>query len=136
MTETTQLEHLMNAKASMESEGRELEEQQKQLKLKAKTLTEKIIQELKKRNAAKQEVVKKLQSRVNDLESELNQLQAPDVPLVVNKDAESDKEMEEAVESLEEQMEQAIDDSVSVAEVAEEIEVSRDSKDKRKRKFF
>jgi len=126
----------MDSKASMECEGRELDEEQKQLKLRAKTLTEKIIQELKKRNSAKQEAVNRLHNKVKELESELNSLSNPDVPDTTNKNNDESQEKAETVEAFEESLEETIDDTVSVSEVAEEIEVGKDSKDKRKRKFF
>src|SRR3989337_3207842 len=57
LSETVQLEQLLNEKTGVEDESRELDEEQKQLKLRAKMLTEKIIQELKKRKNAKQDSV-------------------------------------------------------------------------------
>jgi chromosome segregation ATPase len=127
MTDTFQLEQLQNEKSSIEQESQELEEEQRQLKLRAKTLTEKIIQELKKRNNIKQESVNKLQTKVNELEKQLNTLSISSVSDA--NDLPEDNEREEEMKS-------ADDDSVSITEVAEEIDEDIDPKDKRKRKFF
>ena len=126
MTDTFQLEQLQNEKSSIEQESQELEEEQRQLKLRAKTLTEKIIQELKKRNNIKQESVNKLQTKVNELEKQLNTLSVSSVSDA--NDLPEDNQQEE--------MKPADDDSVSITEVAEEIDEDIDPKDKRKRKFF
>ena len=131
LSETVQLEQLLNEKTGIEDESRELDEEQKQLKLRAKMLTEKIIQELKKKNNAKQASVNKLQSKVGELESQLNALSASKGQGESNLGAEGNREVAEATEAFNEE------DSVSVTEVAEEvIEESVDPKDKRKRKFF
>jgi chromosome segregation ATPase len=127
MTDTFQLEQLQNEKSSIEQESQELEEEQRQLKLRAKSLTEKIIQELKKRNNIKQESVNKLQTKVNELEKQLNTLSISSVSDA--NDLPEDNEREEEMKS-------ADDDSVSITEVAEEIDEDIDPKDKRKRKFF
>jgi chromosome segregation ATPase len=127
MTDTFQLEQLQNEKSSIEQESQELEEEQRQLKLRAKTLTEKIIQELKKRNNIKQESVNKLQTKVNELEKQLNTLSVSSVSDA--NDLPEDNQQEE-------EMKPADDDSVSITEVAEEIDEDIDPKDKRKRKFF
>ena len=74
MSETVQLEQLLNEKTGIEDEARELDEEQRQLKLRAKMLAEKIIQELRKKNNAKQDAVNKLQNKVGELESQLNSL--------------------------------------------------------------
>jgi chromosome segregation ATPase len=127
MTDTFQLEQLQNEKSSIEQESQELEEEQRQIKLRAKTLTEKIIQELKKRNNIKQESVNKLQTKVNELEKQLNTLSVASVS--DSNDLPEDNQQEE-------EMKPADDDSVSITEVAEEIDEDIDPKDKRKRKFF
>jgi hypothetical protein len=136
LSETVQLEQLLNEKTSTEDEGRELDEEQRQLKLRAKMLTEKIIQELRKRNNDKQEAVNKLQSRVNELESQLNSLSVSDVLGGINEGLEGKGETEEATEGFEEEPQEIVNDNVSVTEVAEEIDVSMKSKDKKKHKLF
>ena len=127
MSDTFQLEQLQSEKSSVEQKAHELEEEQRQLKLRAKTLTEKIIQELKKRNNIKQESVNKLQTKVNELEKQLNTLSISSVSDA--NDLPEDNEREEEMKS-------ADDDSVSITDVAEEIDEDIDPKDKRKRKFF
>ena len=126
MSDTVQLEQLQSEKSSVEQEAHQLDEEQRQLKLRAKTLTEKIIQELKKRNNIKQESVNKLQTKVNELEKQLNTLSISSV-----RDA---KDLPEDNEQAE--IQTADDDSVSITEVAEEIDEHIGSKDTKKRKFF
>ena len=127
MSDTSQLEQLLSEKTGAEQESQELDEEQRQLKLRAKMLTEKIIQEIKKRNNAKQESVNKLQTKVNELEKQLNTLSISSS--IGANDLPEDKEQEE-------EMQTADDDSVSITEVAEEIDEDKDLKDKKKRKFF
>ena len=126
MSDTFQLEQLQSEKSSVERESHKLDEEQRQLKLRAKALTEKIIQELKKRNNIKQESVNKLQTKVNELEKQLNTLSIFSVRDA--NDLTEDNEQEE--------IQTADNDSVSITEVAEEIDEDIDPKDKRKRKFF
>jgi hypothetical protein len=119
----------------MEDEARELDEEQKQLKLRAKTLAQKIIQELRTRNTSKQDAVNKLQNKVGELESQLNSLSISSV--IGTSDIAEGNGEEEAAEAFEAEAQMANEDSVSVTEVAEAtIEESMDSKDKKKRKFF
>ena len=127
MSETSQLEQLLSEKTGAEQESQELDEEQRQLKLRAKMLTEKIIQEIKKRNNAKQESVNKLQTKVNELEKQLNTLSISSS--IGANDLPEDKEQEEEMQTTD-------DDSVSITEVAEEIDEDIDTKDKKKRKFF
>jgi hypothetical protein len=135
MSETVPLEQLLNEKTTVEDEGRELDEEQKQLKARAKLLTEKIIQELKKKNNGKQHTVNQLQSTVNDLENQLNSLSAPTPSLGAHEDAEENEPANEANIAFKSEA-STVEDNVSVTEVAEEIEANADSKDKKKRKFF
>ncbi len=126
MTDSIQLEQLLNEKNSVEDEGHDLEEEQEQLKLKAKALTEKIIDELKKKNAAKRSAVKELQNRVSDLENQLNALTISNV-------TDSSNDM---VENNEEILQGINDDIVAVTEVADPFEVDKGLRDRRKRKLF
>ena len=127
MSETIQLEQLLNEKTGVEEESRDLDEEQKQLKLKAKVLAEKIIQELRKKNNAKQQTVNQLQSKVGELENQLNNLSVSGV--LGNAADESNGEEEAASETFDEAME----DNVTVTEVNEQ-EMEVDSKqDKKKR---
>ena len=135
MSETVQLEQLLNEKTGMEDEARELDEEQKQLKLRAKTLAEKIIQELRTRNNAKQDAVNKLQNKVGELESQLNSLSISSI--IGTSDVAEGNGEEEAAEPFEAEAQMTNEAIVSVTEVAEAtIEESMDSKDKKKRKFF
>ena len=135
LSETVQLEQLLNEKTGMEDEARELDEEQNQLKLRAKMLAEKIIQELRKRNTAKQDAVNKLQNKVGELESQLNSLSVSSV--IDTSDIAEGNGEEKAAEPFEAEAQMTNENIVSVTEVAEAtIEESIDSKDKKKRKFF
>lgn len=131
-----QVEQLLNEKANIEDEGRELDEEQKQLKLRVRTLTEKIIHELKKRNTIKQEAVNQLQSEVEELESQLNSLSVSDVSRGTQAGVEQDAVKGVTVGAFEEDMQGAINGTVTVTEVTDDIEVSKDTKDRKKRKLF
>lgn len=135
MSESIQLEQLLNEKSSVEDEGHELDEEQKQLKLRAKVLTEKIIQELKKKNNAKHNTVNDLQSTVSELENQLNSLTISSIENT-NEPTENNEETNEINQTFEESPQEITDDTVSVTEVAEELEVGMDPKDRKKRKFF
>jgi hypothetical protein len=69
--ETSEYEQLMKKKAALEEQSRFLDEKQKQLYLHAKMLCRKIIQEIKKRNAEKQQTVTRLIDRVEKFEAQL-----------------------------------------------------------------
>jgi len=134
MSETIQLEQLLNEKQGVEEESRDLDEEQKQLKLKAKVLAEKIIQELRKKNNQKQQTVNQLQSKVGELENQLNNLSVSGV--LGNTADESNGEEEAASQTFDEAMEETAEDNVTVTEVDEQ-EMEVDSKqDKKKRKLF
>ncbi len=135
MSETIQLEELLNEKASMEDEGHELDEEHKQLKDRAKALTAKIIEELRKKNNVKQESVNNLQSKVNELELQLGTLQEPNATGNTEEFVKEAPETEQLTDPFEKPQE-ITNDSVSVAEVAQEEDVTAGSKDKKKRKFF
>ncbi len=127
MSETVPLEQLINEKMTVDVESRELDEEQKQLKARAKALTERIIQELKKKNDDKQRAVSQLQSTVNELESQLNAL-SPSRSGDVGGSEMGNMSVDESTLSA--------NDSVSFTEVAEEIQPEQESKDKKKRKIF
>lgn len=133
MSETIQLEQLLNEKAGVEEESHELDEEQKQLRLKAKVLAEKIIQELKKKNNTKQDQVNKLQSKVGELENQLNNLSVSGV--LGNEVNESNGEEAAASEAFDEAME-PVEDNVTVTEVNEEEMQVDDKEEKRKRRLF
>lgn len=69
--ETSEYEQLMKKKAALEEQSRFLDEKQKQLDLHAKMLCRKIIQEIKKRNAEKQQTVSHLKERIEKIEAQL-----------------------------------------------------------------
>jgi hypothetical protein len=131
MSETIQLEQLLNEKQGVEEESHELDEEQKQLRLKAKVLAEKIIQELRKKNNAKQQTVNQLQSKVGELENQLNNLSVSGV--IGN---ESNGEEEAASETFDEAMQETAEDNVTITEVNEEEMEVDEKQDKRKRKLF
>ena len=140
MSENVQLEQLLDEKSSVENEGNQLDEEQRQLKLRAKVLTEKIIQELKKRNNAKQENVNKLRFDVNDLESQLNALKDS---TVLGDSGERTEDTAEAVAASKEEPKETVEETiasseelniVSVTEVAQETDTN--STTKKKRKYF
>ena len=139
MSETIQLEQLISEKSGVEEESRHLDEEQRQLKLRAKMLCEKIIQELKKKNGQKQQSVNQLQSRIGALEAQLNTLSVSSVLGENAKEATIDNGDEaEATEVLEEEMQETEDNAVTVNEVDnEEMTVETDDKQgKKKHKFF
>jgi len=135
MSETVQLEQLLNEKSNVEVEAKELEDEQRKLNMRAKALTEKIIQELKKRNNSKQETLNKLQTTVDDLETQLNALSVSHASKKANAGSVDNDEPAQAVENFEEASQETSDDAVSVTEVAEPISVDTE-KDRKKRKFF
>jgi len=139
MSETVQLEQLINEKTGVEEESRHLDEEQRQLKLRAKMLCEKIIQELKKKNNQKQQSVSQLQSRIGALEAQLNTLSVSSVlGENANEGANGNGDEGEAADVLEEEMQQTEDNAVTVNEVDnEEMTEDTDEKQgKKKRKFF
>ncbi len=71
---TIDVEQLFDETASLEEESNRLDEEQKKLSLQLKTLSEKTIQEMKKRNRAKQQAVTQLRAKVNKLETLLEEL--------------------------------------------------------------
>jgi hypothetical protein len=70
-SETAEYEQLMKKKAVLEEQSRFLDEKQKKLDLHAKMLCRKIIQEIKKRNAEKQQTVSRLRERIEKIEAQL-----------------------------------------------------------------
>ena len=138
MSETIQLEQLISEKTGVEEESRHLDEEQRQLKLRAKMLYEKIIQELKKKNNQKQQSVSQLQSRIGALEAQLNTLSVSGVlGENANEDADSNGDEGEAADDFE-GMQETEDNAVTVNEVDnEEMTEDTDEKQgKKKRKFF
>ena len=78
--EATDLEHLMKEKRSSEEDCHCLDEAQKRLDQRAKMLTEKIIQEIRKRNSEKKQAIDQLRARMHSLEAQLGSLSVPNTP--------------------------------------------------------
>ena len=70
-TENTDLEQLMKEKTNLEIESHRLDEQQKELDTRARTLCESVIKETKKRNLSKQHAVNQLRERIGSMEARL-----------------------------------------------------------------
>jgi len=75
------LEQFMNEKADLEAEWLSLDDEEKGLSLRAKELCEKMMPELKMKNSAKQQEVKKLQEKVSGLQIQFDELSAIDVSI-------------------------------------------------------
>jgi len=72
--ETTDLEQLMKEKSILEAESHQLDEEQEKLNLRVKTLCDKIIQQMERRNNEKRESVSQLKARISALEGQLGTL--------------------------------------------------------------
>lgn len=72
--ETTDLEQLIKEKAILETESHQLDIEQEKLNLRVKTLYDKIIQQMKRRNNEKRQSVDQLQARISNLEAQLGAL--------------------------------------------------------------
>ena len=134
LSKTTEIEQLMKEKSGLEDESRRLDEEQKKLNLRVKALYEKVIQEMKKKNSEKQQTVSQLQARIGNLESQLDKLSvvgAAENPQVEKADS---KQIEQQAVSIQGELLEA-DESVTVAEIEEEIELTS-GQDRKKRKFF
>ena len=122
----------MSEKASIEDRGRALDEEQKQLKIRIKVLSNQIIQELRKKNDSKRDRVNQLKSAINDLESQLNAIKVSAVE-DTNDSIENNKETLEASVAYPKDPQEIVGEAFSVTEVQEEIE--DDLKGKKKRRF-
>ncbi len=71
LSNEVELEKLLFEKATLEEEMRRLEERQMELEMRARTLCEKIIEEIKKKNYLKKQTVDQLQIKVDQLEAQL-----------------------------------------------------------------
>jgi hypothetical protein len=153
LSETNDFNQLLNEKSRVVNESRELDEEQRQLKLRAKILTEKIVQELRIKNNSKRANVYLLQSTIKDLESQLNALTVSTVLEDNNEETAEATETvsEETVETVEttvnfpEETAEAVvttheeslvtlEETVTITDVAEETNTG--SKNKKKRKFY
>ena len=104
-----ELEQLLCEKAVLEEELRRLEGHQKELEMRARTLCEKIIQELKNKSSAKREAINQLQSKVDELEAQLEKFSAHGIleraSAVTSENAENPEAVEEATDGSEETQE-------------------------------
>jgi len=78
ISKATDLEQLMKEKGSLEEESQSLDAAQEKLDQRAKKLTEKIIQELRKRNIEKKQAIDQLRARTRSLEAQLCSLSVLD----------------------------------------------------------
>ena len=92
-----ELEQLLHEKAVLEQELRRLEGQQKELETRAKTLCQKIIQELKNKHSAKKAAVNQLQSKVDELEAQLEKFSAH---AILERATDDSKEIQEKDENI------------------------------------
>jgi cell division septum initiation protein DivIVA len=72
------LEQLIEERGSLQEKSRRLDEAQEKLDQRAKKLTEKIIQELRKRNIEKKQAIDQLRARTRSLEAQLCSLSVLD----------------------------------------------------------
>lgn len=134
LSKITELENLMKEKSGLEEESRRLDEEQKKLNLRAKALYEKLIQEMKKKNTEKQQTVSQLQAKIDNLEAQLDKLSLHEVREEIKVEKDSDIQDEILPEASEAELIEA-DESVTVAEIEEEIELTS-GHGRKKRKFF
>jgi len=137
LSKTAELESLVREKADLEEESRRLDVEQKKLNLRAKTLYEKLIQEMRRKNTEKQQTLSQLQSKIGNLEKQLANISgsggladSEETPAEKSDDSQNDQ-MPEAYE----EGPAGADDNVTVAEIEEEIELNS-GQDRKKRKFF
>ena len=134
LSKPSEIEQLMKEKSDLEDESRRLDEEQKKLSLRVKMLCSKLTQELKKKNSEKQQTVGQLQAEIGNLEAQLDKLSVAVASEETRSKKGDVKQNEDAAESLEEDL-LDVDDSVTVAEIEEEIELTS-RQDRKKRKFF
>ena len=132
MNESAEFEQLLNQKAHLEADARDLEEKQRQVEAKAKVLCDKIIQELKNKNMAKQEALNQLQSKVDELEAQLEKISGSIVPektgAITCENAEKPQAAEEAPHSYEEEQQSDGDNAIIVTALSQEENWEQDIK--------
>jgi len=143
MSMSAEFEQLLNEKAALEDESRDLEEEQKKVEMRAKALCNRIIQDLKNKNDAKREEISQLQSKADELEAQLEKLSAPGIlekaGIMTSENAEKPQSAEYAAEASEAKTESEVEDTVVVAaldeqeETGEKLEAEQESK---KHRFF
>jgi hypothetical protein len=135
---SAEFEQLLNEKAALEDESRDLEEEQKQVEMRAKVLCNKIIQELKNKNDAKREAISQLQSKANELEAQLEKLSALGIlgkaGIMASENAEKLQSAEDAAEASEAKTESEVEATVIVAALDKEEEMGENLKAEQERK--
>ena len=120
-SEDSDLEKLLKEKTSLEEESRNLDEIRKKLNQQAKMLSEKLVQEIKRKNGRKKTIVNELQARIGKLEACFQELSPTDelgeAESAGNDDNKSNKP---ALEASQEELLDSGQDGVAV-DVIEEI---------------
>jgi hypothetical protein len=115
-----------------------LEEEQQQLEAKAKVLCQKIIQELKDKNRVKRETINQIQSKVDELESQLNKLSGG-VLERADVATSGSEEKHESAEKTEEKQQDGGENAVIITTVDQEDEQHENlntEQERRKHMFF
>src|SRR4030042_2877508 len=132
MSMSAEFEQLLNEKAALEDESRDLEEEQKQVEMRAKVLCNRLIQDLKNKNNAKREAVSQLQSKADELEAQLEKLSAPGIlekaGIMTRENAEKPQSAEDAAEASEAKSASEDEDAVVVAALDKEEEMGENLK--------
>ncbi len=81
--ETDDLAELLGEKADLEKESLRLDEEERELSLRARALSEKVMQEITRRNDEKRKKISQLQAKINKMELTLGELSVPN-PAVRN----------------------------------------------------
>ncbi len=134
MSERTELEQLVKEKSNLEEQSQRLDEEQKKLNLRAKMLYEKIIQEIKKKNNEKEQAVNQLQTKIGDLEAQLDRLLVSGIANKEKTAKDEDTPDEAASEAFEEDV-LDIDESITVAEIPGDVAMDLPQQ-RKKRKLF
>ena len=80
MSTEIELEQLLHEKATLEEELHRLEDQQKELAMRARAVCEKIIQELKNKTNAKRAAIDQLRTKVDELEAQFEKISGHAAP--------------------------------------------------------
>lgn len=143
MSVSAEFEQLLNEKAALEDESRDLEEEQKQVEIRAKVLCNRLIQDLKNKNNAKREAISQLQSKANELEAQLEKLSAPSIlekaGITASENAEKPQSAEDATEVSEAKPESEVEDAVVVEALDKEEEMGENleaEQERKKHRFF
>jgi predicted nucleic acid-binding Zn-ribbon protein len=128
MSATVEIEQLQNEKTRLEEEGLSLDEKLKQLERRWKLLNEQVvIQDLKSQNAAKQEAINQLQSKISQLEARLETLHnspKEEAPATATQNAESQQATKETADASAEAQEKDDEDTIKITALDNEEEIS------------